>query len=82
MRFWTWLKKFAECKERQCWVETRFSDQLCPHCKTWQGNCGGLAGSVQVDQMHDRLTCGKCGKDSTWFIGAPVLILVDPKEAA
>ena len=81
MTIWTRIKLYAEKKERQHWLETRFSDQQCPHCETWQGNCNGWR-NVRIndpDQYHDKLQCGRCGQWSTWFAGAPVLILVNPK---
>jgi hypothetical protein len=84
MSIWTKIKLYAEKKEREHWLETRYSDQKCPHCETWQGNCGGWKGIQpnEPDEMHDKLQCGKCGQWSTWFAGAPVLILVDPKPAS
>jgi len=81
MSFWTKVKEYAEKKEREHWLETRYSDQKCPYCNTWQGNCGGWRACQPntPDHMHDRLQCGKCGQWSTWRGGLPVLILVDPK---
>lgn len=79
MSIWTKIKIFAERKEREHWLRTRFNDQKCPHCETWQGNCGGWKGRKQnvPDDMHDQMQCGKCGQWSTWFMGAPVMILAD-----
>ena len=77
---WTKIKQFAERKEREHWLETRYSDQKCPHCETWQGNCGGwreMQGNTP-DQMYDRLRCGKCGQWSTWFDAGMLMVLVDP----
>ena len=80
----TRIKLFAEKRERKHWLETRFSDQKCPHCNTWQGNCGGwreIQNNVP-DEMHDRLRCGKCGQWSTWFDAGMLMVLTDPPTAA
>ena len=81
MNIWTRIKLYAEKKEREQWMSKYSSDQKCPYCQTWQGNCGGWRSIVSSDPdpMHDKLECGKCGQWSTWFMGAPVLVLVDPK---
>lgn len=81
MTIWTRIKLYAEKKERQHWLKTRFSDEKCPHCETWQSNCGGWKGisTEDPDPQHDKLQCGRCGQWSTWFMGAPMHILVDPK---
>lgn len=81
---WTKIKHFAERMERKHWLSVNFNDQKCPFCMTWQGNCGGWA-AIEAnipDEQHDRLQCGKCRQWSTWFAGAPVLFLVDPRPDA
>lgn len=80
--FWKWVKEYAAKKERKYWIKTNHNDQKCPHCNTWQGNCGGWADikPYDLDECHDKLKCGQCGQWSTWFCGAPVMILVDPKK--
>lgn len=74
MSFWTKLKIWAEKKEREQWMAKYRNDQMCPHCKTWQGNCRGWAAwrddGNSPDAHHAEAVCGKCNKKSYWFMGA------------
>lgn len=69
MNMWTKIKLYAEKKEREDWMNKHFCDQKCPHCDTWQANCGGWAEVINnfPTSMNDKTKCGKCGQWTTWF---------------
>lgn len=80
MRFWTWLKLFAERQECKAWMDRYYCDQRCPKCDTWQANCGGWR-NVELDTpapFYDVCTCGKCGQQTTLFDFGMGYIAVDP----
>lgn len=61
---------------------------MCPHCRTWNSEVGDdLPNNESVSKWHipsldpqyegqpfGTWHCGRCGENSEWFTGAPVLI--------
>lgn len=45
-------------------------DQRCPHCKTWQSECGGwrfVSASPVSAEIDFKAVCGSCAKESLWM---------------
>lgn len=61
------LKNWILEKERKAFFKMYEFDNQCPHCYTWQGNCGGVASTIRdyPDKRHDAYKCGCCKQ---WFI--------------
>lgn len=50
-------------------------DQRCPHCKTWQSDCGGWSAVLAsvTPEINFFAECGNCGSYSKWvWIGPGV----------
>lgn len=61
------IKNWALKQERKAFMNMYGFDNQCPHCETWQGNCGGVASTIRdyPDKRHDAYKCGNCKQ---WFI--------------
>jgi hypothetical protein len=61
------IKNWALKQERKAFMNMYGFDNQCPHCNTWQGNCGGVASTIRdyPDKRHDAYKCGSCKQ---WFI--------------
>lgn len=81
IEFWNWLKKYAEQKQHNAWLEKHYCDQKCQYCETWQGTVGGwrqIARNHPTDR-HDSCTCNKCGQVSVMLDIGVGFIAVEPK---
>jgi hypothetical protein len=47
---------------------------LNPDCNVWSHDVNGVQDMKYVDDIILITTCKKCGEESEWFSGAPVLI--------
>lgn len=82
-RFWKAVADFAARKRDQHW---KSGNLLCPHCKRWTSEVGGVADMKEVGVFATRVTCLNCFKQSDWdFDTAPAALLVsavnDPATA-
>lgn len=59
------------------------SDIQCPHCLTWTSDLTEEQFDLRIpsenpiyagQKDYATLTCGECGKESDWFIGAPIML--------
>lgn len=44
------------------------ADQKCPHCDTWQSECGGWhwVGNSENHEIDFVAICGECHRESSW----------------
>ena len=71
LKFWRRLRKWAQGKERDAYLERHCVNLKCPHCNTWASdaerdatfsNCG--------HEMATQYNCGQCNKPSYWVCEA------------
>jgi transcription elongation factor Elf1 len=79
IKFWKWLKEYAERKEEEAYLDSHYCDQKCPLCNTWQGTVGGWREVVDAAEGRTRMTCNKCGQSTLWVDLGPVMTYVGVK---
>lgn len=81
LKFYQWLKLWAERKEHAAYMRLHLCDLQCPQCKTWGGNSPNQCWEGMrpgTTDGHDQFKCGKCGYWSNWDGRGMFKMLDDP----
>lgn len=66
LEFWRKVRKWAQRKEADRFLERHYRNLRCEHCNTWES----AAGDCNIFEFGHPIACGykcgKCGKNSAW----------------
>jgi hypothetical protein len=78
LRFWTWLRDFANHRVRAAYMRKVGHDRKCPQCKTWTSEVDGARQVLDDGPMDQVMQCNRCRTWSRWGMETMIPYLREP----
>ena len=79
MRFWEYVRTFANNRVREAYMSRHYHERRCPCCKLWTSEVGGALDIIDEGNGFEVMQCRQCKTWSRWdYRPGMIIVLADP----